>query len=143
VQQARATDVGDNTFDIFDAVFGAAKTPETPPSAEPATLTATDANAKLRRNIDLALDRQGEILSQPVTPETPPKDKRIVAEVANHTVKTGVRVEESRLRARNEDIMPRILAALAREKQKLGDGLTSEERARLEKLDLKNEAPPR
>jgi len=127
-------------FDIFDEVFGEAleEAQARAPldhAVGPARLVEGEASAKLSRNLDMALDRQGEIVAQPITDETPPRDKRLIADVAHQIVKTAVGVDANRLQARKDDVLTRILVSLAREKQRLGYPLNSEERARLDKND--------
>jgi hypothetical protein len=93
--------------------------------------TPADANAKVNRNLHLALDRQGEVLSQPITPEMDPKDKRLTAEVAHHAVRTAIQVDENRLRRQTDDILPKIARAIAEEKERLKPILEARDRERL------------
>jgi hypothetical protein len=55
-------------FDIFDA--GPPAAPPPPADGPEPRAVAAEAHAKLTRNLDLALERHGEILSQPVADET-------------------------------------------------------------------------
>ena len=90
----------------FDEVFGAAISPVAKtPEPQPATvqIVGGDASAKLARNLDMALERQSEILAQPITDETDPREKRLVADVSHQIVRTAVAVDENRLRERNKD----------------------------------------
>ena len=86
-----------NAFDIFDEVFGDVLRPAAPqPEHERTPDMAVGANEKLSRNLDLALDRQSEILSQPITPQTSPRDKRLSADVAHNIVRAAVSVGEQK-----------------------------------------------
>lgn len=93
----------DEDPDIFDELFGDASpaTVSDPPPAP--ALVEGEASAKLGRNLDLALERQGEILSQPLTPATDAREKRIVADVAHQVVRAAVSVDANRLQERNKD----------------------------------------
>jgi hypothetical protein len=122
-----------NPFNVFDEIFCAAPTPasEEPPT-EPPQIVAGEESAKLNRNLNAALDRQGEILSHPITAETSPRDKRLIADVANHIVRVAVSVEAQRLKTRRDDeIFEEISLILEREKKHL-DATRLEEQMRLD-----------
>ena len=94
-------------FDIFDA-----KPPAAPLAAdepEPPRTVAAEAHAKLTRNLDLALERHGEILSQPIAEETDVRNKRLVAEVATATVKAALTTDRTALKARSDKTIERVL----------------------------------
>ncbi len=101
--------------------FGEVLRPVPPESAlEPSLTVAGEANAKLSENLNLALDRQREILSQPITPETPPRDKRLKADVAHQVVKTAVSVDEQRLKRKpDENKLAEFMKIVAEEKKRL------------------------
>jgi hypothetical protein len=100
--------------DIFDAVFGEVLGAAVPRPEHPRTPlnVAVEANEKLSQNLDFALDRQRELVSHPITPETSPREKRLVADVAHQVVRTAVSVDEQRLKRKNQDLLPGILARL-------------------------------
>jgi hypothetical protein len=109
------------TRDIFDEVFGDLLRPALPsPEHESAPpIVAVEANEKLSQNLDLALDRQREIVSQPITSEMPPREKRLVADVAHQVVRTAVSLDEQRLRRKDQDLLPAILKRLLEEEKRL------------------------
>jgi hypothetical protein len=100
--------------DIFDEVFGDSLRPARQPPSEPTPtiVAAEEASGKLCQNLDLALDRQREILSSPVTPEMPPRDKRLIADVAHQVARTAVSVDEQRLKRKPDD--EKLAAIMAR-----------------------------
>lgn len=106
--------------DIFDELFGNELTPVAP--AQPPNLPAPaqvlngEASVKLGRNLDLALDRQLEILAQPITPETDAREKRLIGEVAHQTVRAAVSVDEHRFKREQKDDLSEVLDFIAREK---------------------------
>jgi hypothetical protein len=101
---------------IFAEVFGDilrqdAAQPEHEPTSS--MVVVGKANAKLSQNLDLALDRQREILSQPITPETTQRDKRLSADVAHQVVRAAVSVDEQQLKRKPDDEkIARMLARL-------------------------------
>jgi hypothetical protein len=100
-------------FDIFDEEPPAAHLPADEP--EPPRALVAEAHAKLKRNLDLALERYEEILSQPIAEETDVRNKRLVAEVATATVKAALATDRTALKARQENtielVMLRVLLA--------------------------------
>ena len=94
-------------FDIFDAGPPAAPVPADEP--EPPRAVAAEAHAKLKRNLDLALERHEEILSRPIAEETDARNKRLVAEVATATVKAALTTDRSALKARADNTIERVL----------------------------------
>jgi hypothetical protein len=125
------------THDVFDDIFGPELNPVAPePPPVAAQLVGGDAHAKLGRNLDLALQRQTEILSKPITDETEPREKRLVADTAHMVVKTAAGIDASRLQARgDDDSLARIFQKIAEAKQRLGERLTAQGRERLVELD--------
>lgn len=97
-------------FDIFDAEPPAAPLPAGEP--EPPHAVAAEAHAKLKRNLDLALERHEEILSQPIAEETDVRNKRLVAEVATATVKAALTTDRTALKARSDRTIERVLLRL-------------------------------
>jgi len=101
---------------IFAEVFGDILRQEAPQPEHKPTSTMVvvgEANAKLIKNLDMALDRQREILSRPITSETSPRDKRLSADVAHQVVRTAVSVDEQRLKRKpDDDKIARMLARL-------------------------------
>jgi len=100
-------------FDIFDEDPPAGPLPADEPELTRAV--AAEAHAKLKRNLDLALERHEEILSQPLAEETDVRNKRLVAEVATATVKAALATDRTALKARQENtveiVMLRVLFA--------------------------------
>jgi hypothetical protein len=99
--------VSKSPFDVFDAKPTAALSPANEP--EPSRAVATEAHAKLKRNLDLALERHEEILSQPIAGEIDVRKKRLVAEVATATIKASVTTDRTALKARSDNIIARVL----------------------------------
>jgi hypothetical protein len=74
---------------------------------------------KLEANLSTALDRQAEVMALGVDPDNL-KATRLVAETAASTVNAALKAQEAVLRQKREDeIMPKIIQALAEEKAKL------------------------
>jgi hypothetical protein len=128
-----------NPFGIFDAVFGSTPATDSPVSpspadaSEPPRIVAGEAHGEQARNLNLAQDRHGEILAQPITPEMDPKEKRIIAEVATATIKAGISIDKTALKAHEDDsAIKRILGRLRE----------SEERLRREEVGRLEEARP-
>jgi hypothetical protein len=97
-------------FDIFDAGEPAAQPTYNEP--EPPRVAATEAHTKLKRNLDLALERHEEILSRPIAEESDVRSKRLVAEVATATVKAALTTDRAALKARSDNITDRTLLRL-------------------------------
>jgi hypothetical protein len=104
-------------FDLFAEILN--EPTEETPSVEGRAIAAGVANAKLRRNLDLALTRQGEILSQTITEAMGPKDKRLVADVATATVKAANSVDRTVLAARQEETLRLVLQRMREEQARL------------------------
>ena len=117
--------------DPFDEIFGDALNPVARmPEPMPASVQIVDgaASAKLGRNLDLALDRQTEILSKPITAETDARERRLVADTAHQVVKTAAGIDASRLQARgDDDSLARIFQKIAEARERLGARLGAEE----------------
>jgi hypothetical protein len=109
-QDAGISAVTKSPFDIFDA--GAPAVPITSNEPEPPRVAATEAHAKLKRNLDLALERHKEILSPAIAQETDVRNKRLVAEVATATVKAVLTTDRTALKARSDNITDRTLLRL-------------------------------
>jgi hypothetical protein len=74
---------------------------------------------KLEANLSTALDRQAEVMALGVDPDNL-KATRLVAETAATTVNAALKAQEAVLRQKREDeIMPRLMQALAEEREKL------------------------
>jgi hypothetical protein len=97
---------------------------------------------KLEANLSTALDRQAEVMALGVDRDNL-KATRLVAETAATTVNAALKAQESALRQKREDeILPRIIKALAEEREKLR---AAEERDRAQGLRLAEdyvEPPP-
>jgi threonine aldolase len=116
-------------FDIFDSELPAAP----PPAAEPESsrVVAAEALAKLKRNLDLALERHEEILSQPIAEEVDVRKKRLVAEVATATVKAALTTDKTALKARSDNVIERVLLRAVYVRLKYGLSVRREDVERL------------
>jgi hypothetical protein len=95
--------------------------PLAPPPSPPAPIDRTGMSPaeKLEANLSTALYCQAQVMAMGVDPDNL-KRSRLVAETAASTVNAALKAQEAVLRHKREDeIMPRILAALAEEKAKL------------------------
>lgn len=99
--------MSNSPFDIFDT--GPPASPRPADEPEPPCAVAAEAHAKLKQNLDLALERHGEILSQPIAEETDVRSKRLVAEVATATVKAALTTDRTALKARADNTIERLL----------------------------------
>jgi hypothetical protein len=101
-------------FDIFDAGPPAAPVPADVP--EPPRAVAAEPYAKLKRNLDLALDVHKQALSASL-PDVPASDKRLMVESAHATVK-ALATDRTAVKARQENtlelVMLRVLFARKR-----------------------------
>jgi hypothetical protein len=116
-------------FDIFDAGPPAAPLPADQP--EPPRAVAGEAHAKLKRNLDLALERHEEILSQPIREETDVRNKRLVAEVATATVKAALTTDRTALKARQDKTLEILFLRVLFVAKSMGKELSARD---LEKL---------
>jgi hypothetical protein len=74
---------------------------------------------KLRHNTSLALDRQRELLELGVDPKDH-RQNRIVADVAQATVKTSLQAETNALQVQRDDVLKRVIEALRVEARAMG-----------------------
>jgi hypothetical protein len=127
--------VSRNSFDIFDAVFRTSKGVEpsvsSEPESEPPNAVAGEPHAKLKRNLDLALDRHGEIMSRPITEDTDQKDRRLAAEVATATIKAANSADKNVLRAHKDDVLKRLLLRVLIYRWQRGELLGAQDLGRL------------
>jgi len=93
--------------------------------------------AKLKRNLDLALERHEEILSQPIAEETDVRNKRLVAEVATATVKAAISTDKNALKARQDNILERVLLHCLFHARKFGRTLSEADRERIKNAPRK------
>jgi len=105
-------------FDIFDEEPPAAPLPADEP--EPPRAVAAEAHAKLKRNLDLALERHEEILSQPIAEETDVRNKRLVAEVATATVKAALTTDRTALKARQDNTLEIVMLRVLFHRKRMG-----------------------
>jgi hypothetical protein len=74
---------------------------------------------KLRHNTSLALDRQRELLELGIDPKDH-RQNRIVADVAQATVKTSLQAETNALQAQRDDVLKRVIEILKVEARAMG-----------------------
>jgi hypothetical protein len=106
---------------IIEAPFEAASAVVTSPAVNVMPIERPDLSPaeKLEANLSTALDVQGQVLAMGVDRDNL-KATRIVAETAQNTVTAALRVSESALQTKKDDeVLARILAALAEEREKL------------------------
>jgi hypothetical protein len=65
----------------------------------PTDSDADDVPAKFRRNVNLALEVLGKILSQPITEVTSKADRRLAAKAAAITIKAAIATDKNVLKA--------------------------------------------
>jgi hypothetical protein len=104
----------DSDLDL-DAIYDVPATVPVAAPVPPAELTLGD---KLQYNTSLALDRQRELLELGVHPEDH-RQNRIVADVAQATVKTSLQAETNALQVRRDDFLPRIIVLLKAEAKEM------------------------
>lgn len=92
-----------STFDQFDRELAS------PPP--PTLVSDTEAHAKLKRNLSIALDRHKEIMDFEL-PDIPAGDKRLALEAANMTVKAALATDKTALKARQDNTIARVLLRL-------------------------------
>lgn len=88
----------------------------------PAPVDAVPLASKLERVAAIALDKVEEVLGIPLPDPGDPTFgnlSRAQTAAANTAINAQLRVDETALRARQTDMMPRLLEILAREERKL------------------------
>jgi hypothetical protein len=112
---------------VFNEVFGDLLRPASQPASEPepSSTTGEKTHAKLKRNLDLALDVHKDALSFRLEGEN--SDKRFALEAANMTVKAALTTDRTALKARSEKTIERVLLRLLFIKFQGGDKLTAED----------------
>lgn len=103
--------MSDDPFDGFDMSFGKPAEPAPTPQVPPDTI-GMDETAMLQANAKLALQRQMEILTTPLGPDTDVRERKLVAETAHQVLKTGVSLDQGRYQKRTEAGGSPFLAAL-------------------------------
>ena len=93
---------------IFNEVFGHILQPTSKPEPDP-TLVSEEAHAKLKRNLDLALDRHHDFMT---ADQVTAGDKRLALESANMTVKAALTTDRTALKAKSEKTIERLLLRL-------------------------------
>jgi hypothetical protein len=107
-------------IDLRFFLDGDAPEPLVPVDAVPAD--AVPLAAKLERVASNALDKLDEVLGIPLPDPSDPSFgnlSRAQSAAANTAINAQLRVDETALRARQTDMMPRLLEILAREERKL------------------------
>jgi len=102
---------------VFAEVFSDVLRPA--PQPAPPT-TEEEAHTKLKRNLDLALERHGEILSQPITEETNARDKRLAADVGASTIKAALTTDKTALKARQDNILELVMLRVIFHRKRMG-----------------------
>ena len=83
------------------------------PTPPPPTLASDgEAHAKLKRNLNKALERHSEILDIPIVADMPIGDKRLVHDAATATLKAALTTDKTVLKARQDNTMERVLLRL-------------------------------
>jgi hypothetical protein len=92
---------------IFNEVFGHILQPT--PKPEPDPTLSEEAHAKLKRNLDVALDRHHDFMT---ADQVTASDRRLALESANMTVKAALTTDRTALKAKSEKTIERALLRL-------------------------------
>lgn len=106
-------------FDLFDRKL---TTPE--------PIVEGEAHVKLKRNLDLALDRHKEIMADELQ-GVPHQTQRLIADVATATVKAALATDKTALKARQDNALERVFLRVLFHRKRRGDILDHEETERL------------
>jgi hypothetical protein len=100
------------TLAVFREVFGDLLRPplQPAPESEPAPTTGEEAQAKLKRNLSLALEVHKDAMTGQLVGEG--GDKRLALEAANTTVKAALTTDRTALKARADNTIERVLLRL-------------------------------
>jgi hypothetical protein len=93
---------------IFNEVFADILHSNPKPEPDP-TSVSEEAHAKLRRNLDVALDRHHDFM---IADQVTAGDKRLALEAANTTVKAALTTDRTALKAKSEKTIARVLLRL-------------------------------
>ena len=93
---------------VFREVFDEVLYPAPKPAPESPLVSDSEAHAKLKRNLDMALDVHKQAMSATL-PDIPGGDKRLMVESANTTVKAALATDRTALKARSDNILERVL----------------------------------
>jgi hypothetical protein len=107
---------------IFNEVFGHIR--HSTPKPEPDPTVSEEAHVKLRRNLDLALNRHHDFMT---ADQVTAGDKRLALEAANTTVKAALTSDRTALKARNEKTIERVLLRLLFLRRQRGYALSAED----------------
>lgn len=108
---------------IDSATLPAYLKPDTPPSSLGEGLLAeTDLSSRLNDVTALALERAYDILEKPVDPDSDyyPEELRAQTSTIKTALTTQVRVDETKLRMKVAETLPKLLAILKEEEARLG-----------------------
>jgi hypothetical protein len=121
------------TLPVFNEVFGdlLRPAPQPAPDSEFAPSTGEAANAKLKRNLNLALERHKDIMSLDIGPESPVGEKRLVLEAATATVKAALTTDRTALKARSNNTLERVFLRLLFIKLQMGRAVKPEDVTKL------------
>ena len=125
-----------NDFDLLD---------ERVASPPPPILTSSEAHAKLKRNLDMALDVHQQAMSATL-PDVPVGEKRLMVESAHATVKAALATDKTALRARSDNTLERILIRCLFYARRFGRTLSEADRERIRcapRKDLEAALSPR
>ena len=112
---------------IFNEVFGHVLQPTPKPEPDPA-LVSEEAHAKLKRNLDLALDRHHDFMT---AEQVTAGDKRLALESANITVKAALTTDRTALKAQSDNVIERVFLRMLFYKKVYGRDMTAEDLNRL------------
>jgi hypothetical protein len=108
---------------FLDDEAPAAVAASAPVAADEAPVDGAPLAVKLERVASTALDKLNEVLALPLPDPSDPSFgnlSRAQTAAANTAIGAQLRVDETKMRARQADVMPRLLEILEREERKLG-----------------------
>jgi len=122
---------------IFNEVFGDLLRPAPQPAPEPAQTIGEEANAKLKRNLDMALDVHQQAMSATL-PDVPVGEKRLMVESAHMTVKAALTTDKTALKARSDNVLERVLLRCLFAAHRRGRTLNEADRERIKNAPRKD-----
>jgi hypothetical protein len=110
------------SFDLFDQKL------ESPPTT--GLTSDSEAHAKLKRNLTLALDVHKAAMSAEL-PDIPVSDKRLMVETAHVTVKAALATDRTALKARQDNTLELVFLRVLFHRKRLGYELAAGDAERL------------